>query len=113
MEKPMASIKKWHFANTNEMDWQVLENGQMIKFIGTAEGTGFILSKVPPGCIGPPHYHEGLEYLYVIDGSVVSNGVLLEAGHGYIAESGTEHHEFYSEAGATFIVVFKFPNDSA
>jgi quercetin dioxygenase-like cupin family protein len=108
----MTNPEKWHFANTNEMDWQVLENGQMIKLIGTAEGNGFILPKVPPGCIGPPHQHKGLEYLYVIEGSVVSNGTLLEAGHGYIAESGTDHHEFSSETGATFIVVFKYPKQN-
>ena len=93
------------------MEWQTVEDGQMLKFIGTAKGTGFILSKVPAGFKGPVHSHGGLEYLYVIDGSVISNGTLLRAGHGYIAEPGTRHEEFLSSLGATFIVVFSLAVD--
>ena len=103
-------LPKWHIADTNGMEWQILESGQMIKLIGSAQGTGFILSKIAPGFSGPVHTHEGLEYLYVIEGSVISNGTLLEAGHGYIAEPGTLHEEFSSPDGAMFIVVFTFPN---
>ena len=102
---------KWHIADTNSMEWQVVEGGQMLKFIGTAKGTGFILSKVPAGFKGPVHRHDGLEYLYVIEGSVISNGTLLKAGHGYIAGPGTQHSEFSSSSGATFVVVFSFPAD--
>ncbi len=102
---------RWHIADTNSMEWQLLEGGQMLKFIGAAKGTGFILSKVPAGFKGPVHRHDGLEYLYVIDGSVISNGTLLKAGHGYIAEPGTRHEEFLSASGATFVVVFSFPVD--
>jgi hypothetical protein len=100
---------QWHIANTNSMDWQTVEGGQMIKFIGTAKGTGFILSKVPAGFKGPVHRHDGLEYLYVIEGSAISNGTLLKAGCGFIAEPGTLHSEFSSPSGATFVVVFTFP----
>ena len=103
-------LPKWHFTDTNNMEWQILESGQMLKLIGTAQGTGFILSKIPPGFSGPAHHHDALEYLYVIEGSVISNGKLLEAGHGYIAEPGTQHDEFSSSSGATFVVVFTFPN---
>lgn len=73
----------------------------MIKFIGTAQGTGFILSKVPAGFNGPVHRHDGLEYLYVIEGSAISNGTLLKTGYGFIAEPGTLHSEFSSPSGAT------------
>jgi anti-sigma factor ChrR (cupin superfamily) len=105
-------LPQWHFGDANNMEWQVLETGQMLKFIATAKGTGLILSKVPPGCKGPVHVHEGLEYLYVIEGSVVSNGKRLAAGCGFIAEPGTLHEEFTSSTGATFVVVATFPKDS-
>jgi hypothetical protein len=59
--------------------------------------------------MGPVHHH-ALEYLYVIEGSVVNNGKLLEAGCGYIAEAGTQHDEFSSSTDASFVVVFTFPN---
>ena len=102
---------QWHITDTNSMEWQTVAGGQMLKFIGTAKGTGFILSKVPAGFKGPVHRHDGLEYLYVIDGSVVSNRTLLKAGYGFIAEPGTQHEEFTSATGATFVVVFTFPAD--
>jgi quercetin dioxygenase-like cupin family protein len=105
-------LLQWHFGDANSMEWQVLETGQMLKLIAIAKGTGLILSKVPPGCKGPVHIHDGLEYLYVIEGSVVSNGKLLEAGCGFIAEAGTLHEEFTSSTGATFVVVATFPTDS-
>jgi quercetin dioxygenase-like cupin family protein len=79
---------------------------------GYGEVTGFILSKVPPDHKGPIHRHDGLEYLYVIEGSVISNGKLLIAGCGYIAEPGTQHDDFSSSMGATIVVVFYFPAES-
>lgn len=111
-EEVNDGLPQWHFGDANSMEWQTLETGQMLKFIATAKGTGLILSKVPPGCKGPVHIHEGLEYLYVIEGSVVSNGKYLEAGCGFIAEAGTLHEEFTSSTGATFVVVATFPKDS-
>jgi quercetin dioxygenase-like cupin family protein len=105
----MKEKDKWIITDTLALDWQQTPHGQEIKQIGTMEGTGMILSRVPPGCEGPAHIHPGLEYLYVIEGSVVSNGIELKAGSAYIAGSGTEHQEFYSETGAVFIVVFTLP----
>jgi hypothetical protein len=105
----MENEPKWHITDTNSIGWETFEHGQMYKFIGKAKGTGFILSKMPPGCKGPVHKHDELEYLYVIEGSVYSNGRLLEAGYGFIAEPGTVHEEFYSPSGATFVVAFTFP----
>ncbi len=106
-------LPQWHFGDANTMEWQTLETGQMLKIIATAKGTGLILSKVPPGCKGPVHTHDGLECLYVIEGSVVSNGKRLVAGCGFIAETGTLHEEFTSSTGATFVVVATFPKGSS
>lgn len=105
----MTGNEGWIFTDTNTLDWFTVYTGQQIKQIGMAEGTGMILSRVPPGFSGPPHGHPGLEYLYVIEGSVISNGVTLTAGCGYIAGSGTDHPEFSSPEGATFVVVFTLP----
>lgn len=105
----MSDAGSWVFTDTTTVDWETVYTGQQIKRIGELEGTGMILSRVPPGFVGPPHVHDGLEYLYVIDGSVVSNGRTLTAGSAYIAGSGTDHPEFRSPNGATFVVVFTFP----
>lgn len=73
----------------------------MLAFIGRWRAAGFK---------GPVHRHDGLEYLYVIEGSAISNGVSLKAGCGFIAEPGTLHGEFSSPSGAaTIAVVFTFP----
>ncbi len=107
----MNSPDDWQFGDTSAIPWQVMETGQKIKLIAALGGTGFILTEVPAGFVGPVHHHDGLEYLYVLEGSVVSNGVRVEAGGGYIAAAGTEHDEFRSETGARFLVVFTFPPD--
>lgn len=103
---------RWHYADTNSMNWQIVNDSQKLKFIGTTQGTGFILSEVPAGFEGPAHDHDGFEYMFVVEGSVISNGKLLEAGHGYIAEPGTRHEQFFSPDGAKFIVVFTFPEEN-
>jgi anti-sigma factor ChrR (cupin superfamily) len=93
--------------DTNTMDWQTLEHKQKIKYVTSAEGVTFVLSEVPAGCSGPYHVHQDFECVYILEGSVISNGVLYQAGQGYIAGANSEHHEFRSETGAKFIVVLR------
>jgi uncharacterized cupin superfamily protein len=93
--------------DTNTMEWQTLEHAQKIKYVGSHEGVGFVLSEVPAACSGPHHIHQDFECVYILEGSVISNGVLYQAGQGFIAGANSEHYEFRSETGAKFIVVFR------
>jgi uncharacterized protein YndB with AHSA1/START domain len=98
------------WGQADDLEWQELPHGQRIKLLCSNQGIGLVLSEVPAGCVGPVHFHPGPESIYVLEGSVISNGIELKAGCGAIHSGGTEHREFRSETGARFLVVFTLPS---
>jgi len=104
--------KGWTFTNTNEIEWAMAADNTLFKSIGAADGLGFAISDVPAGHCGRKHHHTHAEFTFVLEGSIIANGVLMEAGTGYAAEKGTDHTQFYSEHGCKFISVFKIGQPS-
>jgi len=102
----------WQFTNTNAIDWEDAGDTSLFKGIGSADGLAFTLSDVPAGYRGRPHHHTHAEFVYVMEGAILANGVLMEVGHGYAAKKGTDHTEFFSENGCKFISVFKIGQPS-
>ena len=99
----------WIFADSNVIDWNEMGPGIAMKQLGAANGRMFAMFKFDAGYTGGSHEHGDAEFTYVIDGSIVSNGVLMEAGHAYAAEAGTSHTEFRTDTGATLVSVFAIP----
>lgn len=99
----------WAFASADEMEWQTLSATVSMKLLGVADGLGIGLFKFAPGYEGGTHHHELAEFGYVLEGSVVANGVTLSAGHSYAASAGTDHHEGGTD-GAVLLSVFKLPS---
>lgn len=94
--------------DTNQMDW-VDFAGQKLKICSAPNGVSFILSELTPDVKSVYHVHEDFECIYVLEGSVISNGETFVAGQGFIADKGSEHNEFRTETGARFIVVNHLP----
>lgn len=90
--------------DTNTMDWFDYQ-GQKLKINTAPNGISLVLSELTPEVASIHHIHEGFECVYILEGSVISNGETFVAGQGFIAEKGTEHYEFRTETGAKFIVV--------
>ncbi len=63
------------------------------------------LIRLAPGFNYPSHRHGGVEEVFVLEGSVKVNGVLLRAGDYCRSESGTEEHGTSTVEGATAIVI--------
>lgn len=105
----MTDNPGWTFTNEADLDWQPLGEGVAMKMMGVADGRTMTMFKFDAGYAGGTHEHGDAEFTYVLEGSIVSNGVLMEAGHGYAASAGTTHEEFRTEAGATVISVFPVP----
>lgn len=95
--------------HADDVEWQSYPHGQRVKLLTQSQGVAVVLSEVEPGCEGPLHVHPGAESIYVLEGSVVSNGVELHAGSAAVHDAGTTHAEFRSPQGARFIVVFTLP----
>ena len=61
------------------------------------------------GGVGGIHHHDEPEFSSVLEGSMLSHGVLMEAGHASGAQAGTTHDGFRTEIGCTLLRVFKVP----
>ena len=97
------------FADSNEVPWQELAPGVEMKALGAATGRVIAMFRFAPGYEGASHHHDDAEFSYVLEGDLTANGVLMQAGHAYAAEAGTDHSEFGSPSGATIISVFQTP----
>ena len=103
------STEGWTFTDAEAVEWNERGTGIEMKMLGGADGRVFAMFRVEPGYVGGVHDHDDAEFTYVLDGSIVSNGVLMEAGHAYAAAAGTTHSEFRTDTGCTLISVFRTP----
>ncbi len=100
----------WTFTDQGAVEWQPLGPGIAMKSMGVADGKIMAMFKFDAGYVGGEHEHtDEPEFTCVLEGSMISNGVLMEAGHGYAVESGTTHREFRTETGGTVLSVFPVP----
>lgn len=99
----------WTFTDSEAMDWLVLGEGVAMKSLGAADGRMIATFKFDAGYVGGIHHHEEPEFSYILEGSMVSQGVQMEVGHAYAVEAGTTHDDFRTENGCTLVSVFKIP----
>lgn len=104
------STKGWTFTDSGPMDWQNMGPGVDMKMLGGADGRVIAMFQFEAGYVGDVHEHTDAEFTYVLDGSIVSNGVLMEAGHSYAVGAGTTHSEFRTDTGGTVVSVFPMPS---
>lgn len=63
------------------------------------------LLRFAAGSVYPPHRHGGVEEVFVLEGSVTLNGILLKPGDYCRAEAGTREPVAHSETGGMAIIV--------
>jgi quercetin dioxygenase-like cupin family protein len=104
-----TSMEGWNIAKGAVTDWTPWGSGNKARarVLGSADGYFLAIVEASPGYRGDPHVHEHPEFLYVLDGSVRTQGQTLEAGDGYTAASGSRHDDFGSDTGATYLSIFK------
>ncbi|MEM9039113.1 MAG: cupin domain-containing protein [Actinomycetota bacterium] len=100
----------WTFGDANAVEWQAIGDGVSMKMLATADGTAIALFRFEPGYRGTPHHHEQAEFSYVLEGTLLSNGVVMPAGQAYAAQAGTDHEEFGTDEGAVIVSVFRLPS---
>ncbi|MEO1065049.1 MAG: hypothetical protein AAFZ07_26845 [Actinomycetota bacterium] len=99
----------WTFADSGELPWQPMGEGIAMKALGVADGRMIATFQFQPGYVGGVHEHAEPEFSYILEGSLISQGVLMRAGSSYAAEAGTRHDDFRTETGCTLVSVFKVP----
>ena len=103
------SLDGWSIGRFDDIGWSPWGSGGNARAKILANGDGYFLALVEaePGYTGDPHEHAHAEFLYVLDGSLRTQGETLTAGGGYVAAAGSTHEQFDSPKGATYLSIFK------
>ena len=77
------------------------------KFLAHDDERGFTtrLLRFAPGTRYPKHRHAGTEEIFVLEGSLTINGLLLSAGDYCRSDPGTEETDTFSETGGMAIII--------
>ena len=107
-DKANLGAPRFLFTDAASMPWRVSSyaEGVEVKDLGTANGRSMQLVRCRPGTTFPTHYHNGPEFLYVLEGDAIQNGQRLSPGWAGVAEAGTLDERFRSDAGCVFLIVY-------
>lgn len=99
----------WSFGDPDTVEWAPWGAGGKARAKVLADGDSYFVALIEaePGYRGDPHEHAAVEFLYVVSGSVQSQGRELAAGAAYVAAAGSTHDDFGTEDGATYLSIFK------
>jgi len=92
----------------DEEGWQETDvPGFRIKPLSTAPDMGYqtLLIEFAPGTSYPGHLHESTEQVFVISGTLQTEGRLLGPGDFIHADAGTQHQMLYSRDGCRALLI--------
>jgi uncharacterized protein len=103
------SLAGWDIGKFSEKEWSPWgsRGDARAKVMANADGYLVVLVEAQPGYRGDSHVHEHAEFSYVVDGTILNQGVTFTAGDAYAAAAGSTHTSFVTETGATYVVIFK------
>jgi quercetin dioxygenase-like cupin family protein len=103
------SLDGWDIGRFDDIEWTPWGSGGNARAKTIASGDGFYLSVVEasPGYQGDPHEHTNTEFLYVIEGTLRTQGREMTKGDAYVANAGTTHTDFGTDSGATYLSIIK------
>jgi uncharacterized protein len=112
-EQPTTStphdLTGWDIGAVAALEWGPWGSGGDARAKVLANGDGYYLALVEaePGYAGDPHQHGFAEMLYVLAGSLRTQGVEMGPGDAYVASAGSVHTDFVTDGGATYLSIFK------
>jgi hypothetical protein len=103
------SLDGWSIGRFDDVEWSPWGSSGDARAKVLADGDGYHLALVEAeaGYAGDPHEHGHTEFLYVVDGSLLSQGQELRRGDAYVASTGSSHDQFEAPEGATYLSIFK------
>lgn len=63
-----------------------------------------LLLRMEPGAVYPPHHHEGAEECFMVEGTVISDGVRYQAGDYMRAEAHSDHGLQTTDTGCLMLL---------
>jgi len=103
------SFEGWSFGDPDAVEWAPWGSGgnARAKILADGDSSFVALIDAKPGYRGDAHEHAAVEFLYVVSGTVQTQGRELSAGSVYAAAAGSTHDAFGTESGATYLSIFK------
>src|SRR3954469_9879657 len=99
------SLAGWDIGAFDAAPWAPWGSGGKARAKVLASGDGFYIAYVDaePGYTGDEHEHKATEFSYVIEGSLRTQGTMMNAGDAYVASAGSTHSDFETETGAKYL----------
>jgi anti-sigma factor ChrR (cupin superfamily) len=98
----------WSVGRFDDVEWSPWGSGAArAKVLANGDGYFLALVEAEPGYAGDPHEHAATEFLYMVEGSLATQGETLSKGDGYVAATGSQHQQFEAPNGATYVSIFK------
>ncbi len=103
------STDGWSIGRFADVEWGPWGSGgnARAKLLASGDGYYVALVEAEPGYVGDAHEHAHTEFLFVVEGSLVTQGETLTQGDAYVAAIGSVHEEFAAPDGATYLSTFK------
>jgi hypothetical protein len=91
-------------------EWKDVAPGIACKLLATdpEKNRVSMLVRLAPGTDYPPHRHEGVEELHMLDGELIVDDKTFYPGDYRRAEAGTFDHRVWSETGCTCVLITSF-----
>ena len=107
LEAPVIEQDGLRFVRGQQLEWQA---GPIAGFetralrVDEASGRITLLARLAPGAVYPAHRHRGVEEIYLVEGELTINGVVMRAGDYCSAEADSLHDGIRTAGGCVFIV---------
>ena len=97
-------------AEPAEPGWVDVAPGIACKLLSTDTQTHRVtmLVRLAPGAAYPPHRHEGVEELHLLDGELIVNDKTLRPGDYLRSEAGSVDRLVWSQSGCTCVLMTSF-----
>src|SRR5262245_18497880 len=99
----------WDIGALHAVEWSPRGSRGDARAKVLASGDGYYLALVEaePGYHGDPHEHGFAEMLYILSGTLRTQGVDMGSVDAYVAAAVSVHTDFATDPGATYLSVFK------
>lgn len=100
------------FVRTDTLEWQDIGSGVSVKLVYFDPATARLttLMKMAPGSRYGAHVHAQVEEIYVLEGSCICAGRLMQAGDYHRAEATSTHPDTVSEQGCLALIMTSSKN---